>query len=115
MIGQRKGKASIQRILHRHTFVMTQTDLEDRFIPIATAAGLPVPESQACVNGFKVDFWFPTLGLVVETDGGIAHASAIKQTEDRRRDQAHTAAGLTQLRFTHTRCASSPRTSKPSW
>ncbi len=31
----------------------------------------------------------------------IAHASAIKQTEDRRRDQAHTAAGLTQLRFTH--------------
>jgi very-short-patch-repair endonuclease len=52
------------------------------------------------VNGFKVDFYWPTLGLVVETDGLRYHRTAAQQTRDRVRDQVHTAAGLTPLRFT---------------
>jgi very-short-patch-repair endonuclease len=53
------------------------------------------------VNGFRVDFYWPELGLVVETDGLTYHRTPAQQAEDRRRDQAHTAAGLTVLRFTH--------------
>jgi Protein of unknown function (DUF559) len=41
------------------------------------------------------------LGLVVETDGLRYHRTPAQQARDRRRDQAHTAAGLTPLRFTH--------------
>ncbi|MFL5894886.1 MAG: DUF559 domain-containing protein [Thermoleophilaceae bacterium] len=41
------------------------------------------------------------MGLVVETDGGSFHRTPAQQTRDRRRDQAHFAAGLTPLRFTH--------------
>ncbi len=41
------------------------------------------------VNGFKVDFWWPELRLVVETDGLRYHRTAAQQTRDRLRDQAH--------------------------
>jgi very-short-patch-repair endonuclease len=52
------------------------------------------------MNGFKVDFYWPTLGLVVETDGLRYHRTPAQQARDRVRDQTHTAAGLTPLRFT---------------
>ena len=38
---------------------------------------------------------------MVETDGLRYHRTPAEQARDRLRDQAHTAAGLTQLRFTH--------------
>jgi very-short-patch-repair endonuclease len=95
------GVRLLRSILDRRTFTLTQSHLERLFIPIAVRAGLPRPLTQQWVNGYRVDFYWPELGLVVETDGGKWHASAAQQTADRRRDQAHTAAGLTALRFTH--------------
>jgi very-short-patch-repair endonuclease len=53
------------------------------------------------VNGFEVDFFFPDLGLVVETDGLRYHRTPSTQVRDARRDRAHTLAGMTPLRFTH--------------
>ena len=38
---------------------------------------------------------------MVETDGLRYHRTPAEQARDRERDQAHTAAGMTQLRFTH--------------
>jgi very-short-patch-repair endonuclease len=38
---------------------------------------------------------------VVETDGLRFHRTPTEQARDRLRDQAHTATGLTSLRFTH--------------
>jgi very-short-patch-repair endonuclease len=38
---------------------------------------------------------------VIETDGLRYHRTPAEQARDRLRDQTHTAAGLTQLRFTH--------------
>ena len=48
-----------------------------------------------------VDFYWPELGLVVETDGLRYHRTPSQQARDRLRDQAHAAAGLTAIRFTH--------------
>jgi very-short-patch-repair endonuclease len=53
------------------------------------------------VNGFEVDFYWPDLGLVIETDGLRYHRTPAQQARDRLRDQRHTVAGLTPLRFTH--------------
>jgi very-short-patch-repair endonuclease len=53
------------------------------------------------VSGFEVDFYWPGLGLVVETDGLRYHRTPAEQARDRLRDQTHAAAGLTPLRFTH--------------
>lgn len=97
----RPGVAILRSLLDRLTFRLTQSELERRLIPLAVGAGLGVPETQVVVNGWKVDFYWPDLGLVVETDGLRYHRTASTQTRDRRRDQAHTAAGLTPLRLTH--------------
>ncbi len=71
------------------------------FRPIAEGAGLPPPLTKQWVNGFEVDFYWPDLGLVVETDGLRYHRTPSTQSRDALRDQTHTAAGLTTLRFTH--------------
>jgi very-short-patch-repair endonuclease len=95
------GAKRLRDLLDRQTFTLTDTELERRFLPIARRAGLPPPETQAWVSGHRVDFPWPDLGLVVETDGGRYHRTPAQQTTDRRRDQTHTASGLTPLRFTH--------------
>ena len=64
------GVRPLRKLIDRHTFAMTRTELERRFLRIVRHAGLPLPETGACVNGFEVDFFFRDLGLVVETDGG---------------------------------------------
>jgi very-short-patch-repair endonuclease len=97
----RRGTRPLRAILDRSTFVLTDSELERYFLPIAARAGLPRPQTQRHVNGFKVDFFWADLGLVVETDGLRYHRTAEQQARDRLRDQAHTAAGLTPLRFIH--------------
>jgi very-short-patch-repair endonuclease len=95
------GVARLRQILDRRTFRLTKEELERRFLPLARKAGLSVPLTGQWVNEFEVDFYWPDLGLVVETDGLRYHRTPAEQARDRLRDQAHTAAGLTQLRFTH--------------
>jgi very-short-patch-repair endonuclease len=95
------GVAKLRHILDRRTFRLTKEELERRFLPLARQAGLPIPLTGQVVNAFEVDFYWPDLGLVVETDGLRYHRTPAEQARDRLRDQAHTAAGLTQLRFTH--------------
>jgi Transcriptional regulator, AbiEi antitoxin/Protein of unknown function (DUF559) len=100
-IDGRPDAAALRALLDRRTFVLTESELERAFPPIASEAGLPPPQSRKYVNGFKVDFFWPELGLVVETDGLRYHRTPAQQARDRLRDQAHLAAGLTPLRFTH--------------
>lgn len=99
--GGEPGATKLRLILDRRTFRLTREELERRFLPLARKAGLPVPLTGQWVNEFEVDFYWPDLGLVVETDGLRYHRTPAEQARDRLRDQAHTAAGLTSLRFTH--------------
>jgi very-short-patch-repair endonuclease len=94
------GVAILRETLDLRTFTLTDSELERRFLPIARRAGLDKPLTQQYVNGFRVDFYWPDLGLVVETDGLRYHRTAAQQAQDRLRDQTHAAAGLTPLRFT---------------
>ncbi len=95
------GVRALRLLLDRHTFRLSDSELEILFRPIAIAAGLSQPSTKVEVNGFEVDFFWPELGLVVETDGLRYHRTTAIQARDRLRDQAHTAAGLIPLRFTH--------------
>lgn len=103
------GVRSLRRILDEHTFRLSDDELERLFRPIAAAAGLPVPLTKQMVNGFEVDFFWPDLGLVVETDGWRYHRTPSAQTRDALRFQTHTAAGLTPLRFSHHQVKYEPR------
>ena len=97
----RAGVAALRALLDRSAFRLTDSELERRFLGLVRDAGLPIPETQVTVNGWRVDFFWPRLELVVETDGLRYHRTAAKQARDRLRDQAHAAAGMTALRFTH--------------
>jgi very-short-patch-repair endonuclease len=96
-----RGVARLRTWLDRRTFRLTRSHLERLFLRIVRDLDLPLPETKAWVNGFEVDFLWPGLRLVVETDSLRHHRTPAQQTHDRLRDQAHTAAGYACLRFTH--------------
>ncbi|HEX8690298.1 MAG TPA: DUF559 domain-containing protein [Solirubrobacterales bacterium] len=95
------GVGPLRELLGERTFRLTDSELERRFLGIVADARVPTPVTGMRLNGFKVDFYWPHLALVVETDGLRYHRTPAQQARDRLRDQAHTAAGMTPLRFTH--------------
>ena len=94
------GLARLRATLDTRTFTLTDSELERRFLRLVDEAGLPRPLTQQRVNGYRVDFYWPDLRLIVETDGLTYHRTPQEQAKDRARDQAHMAAGTTPLRFT---------------
>lgn len=95
------GVDRLRELLDRRTFRLTDSELERLFLPLVAQAGLAIPLTRQRLNGFRVDFLWPDLRLVVETDGLRYHRTPAQQARDRVRDQVHLAAGFTPLRFTH--------------
>ena len=103
------GIRLLRHVLDEHTFRLSDDELERLFRPLATAAGLPTPLTKHMVNRFEIDFFWPDLGLVVETDGWRYHRTPSAQTRDALRSQVHVAHGLTPLRFSHYQVKYEPR------
>jgi len=104
-----RGVGSLRRLLEGPVLALSSTQLERRFLPLALAAGLPTPRTQSRHSGYRVDFFWPELGLVVEADSLRYHRTAFKQSDDKRRDNAQVTAGLATLRFTHMQICHEPR------
>lgn len=102
------GVPALRRLLDLREFRLTDSELERRLLRLLRRSGLPLPQTGVRVGSFTIDFLWPDLGLVVETDGLRYHRTPGQQTRDRRRDQALTARGLTVLRFTHAQVARRP-------
>ena len=102
------GVAPLRRLLEPSSFRLTDSALEQRMKRLARAVGLPVPETQAWVNGFRVDFFWAELGIVLEADGLRYHRTASQQKRGLERDQAHLAAGMWPLRFSHWQISRDP-------
>jgi very-short-patch-repair endonuclease len=95
------GVKKLATLLDRHTFRLSDSDLEVLFRPLALAARLPAPLTKQWILDYEVDFHFPGHDLIVETDGLRYHRTPSQQARAARRDQIHTAAGFRVLRFTH--------------
>jgi hypothetical protein len=95
------GVKRLRELLDAPTLTLTTTELERLFLPLALEAGLPIPQTQTWLDGYRVDFYWAGLRLVVETDSLRYHRTPFKQASDKRRDNAHAGSGLTTLRFTH--------------
>jgi very-short-patch-repair endonuclease len=104
---RRPGVRTLESVLRRHQ--RTDSGLERRFLKLLRDAGLPRPLTGSIVRGFRVDFYWPELALVVETDGLTYHRTPSQQANDRRRDQTLTAAGITVLRFTNNQVWREPK------
>lgn len=103
------GVRLLRQLLDKLFFRLSDSALEIYFRRIVMSAKLPMPLSKQRVNRFEVDFFWPDLGLVVETDGLRYHRTPSAQTRDARRDRAHVMAGMTPLRFTHYEVRYEPR------
>lgn len=95
------GVPLLREILDRDAFVLTESELERLFPPLAARAGLPKPESQVQVNGHRVDFYFRALDMVVEANSLRYHRTQLQQRRDSVRAQAHAAAGTAVVPFLH--------------
>ncbi len=102
-IGIPEGHPGTQR-LHEaagHTLpVTTDSPLEDAFIELCDAHGIPRPLVQPIIDGYRVDFCWPEHRLIVETDGYEHHGTRAAFGRDRAKDAQLTVRGWRVLRFT---------------
>lgn len=100
--GQHPGRSRLQRVLGDHTrSTKTDSPPEETMLRLIRAAGLPEPQLQADVLGYRLDFFWPELRLAVEVDAYGTHGSPARFESDRRRDaRLMTEAGVIVLRFT---------------
>jgi very-short-patch-repair endonuclease len=102
----RRGLRTLRSLLG--TYTRTDSNLERRFLSLVERAGLSQPQTQVEIHGHRVDFYWPELELVVETDGLTYHRTPAQQAADRKRDQILTAAGLRCVRFTNAQVRDEP-------
>ena len=87
----------------------TPRELEQDFLDLCRANGVPRPQVNVLIAGLEVDFFWREPGLVVETDGFATHGTRAAFERDRERDATLARVGLTVLRFTHRRVTRAPR------
>jgi very-short-patch-repair endonuclease len=105
--GNRAVRAALQK--RRAGTTVTKSELEEMFIELIDAAGLPRPEINAIVEGFEVDAVWRDARLVVELDGRDTHGTAAAFERDRERDRVLQVAGWRPVRITHTQMRDTPR------
>lgn len=86
----------------------TEADAEMAFLELCSRRGLPAPECQVPIGRWRADFVWPDVGLVVEIDDRQSHDGYVAFQEDRVRDRAMQARGLSVLRFTGREVLSHP-------
>jgi very-short-patch-repair endonuclease len=106
--GGMPGVKPLRTLLDRHTFRLSDSDLEIYFRPLALDAGFPLPLTKQWVLGYEVDFLFPDHRLIVETDGLRYHRTPSQQARMVERDQKHVSNGYRVIRFTHWQIARAP-------
>ena len=84
-----RGAPILGRLLERRTHeTITQSEAEKLFLALIRNAGLPEPESQVRIAGFRVDFLWREERVVFEIDGYRFHTSRRAFDRDRRKDLA---------------------------
>lgn len=82
-----------------------RSEIERTVLRLCRKHHLPMPEVNARVGPYWVDFLWRDRGLVIETDGYRHHGTRSAFEADRQRDVQLRLMGLTCLRFTHRQIA----------
>lgn len=102
-LGARKLKAILSD--YRIGSTVTESELEERLLPLLRATGCPMPDTQVWIDPgdgqgmLRRDFVWRALKLNVETDGG-RHRTRLQMETDTRHDQRLIDAGWTVIRIT---------------
>jgi very-short-patch-repair endonuclease len=85
--GGHAGRARLKRVVRdRNRSTQTESPPEETLLSLIRAAGLPEPELQTHMLGYRLDFFWPELKLAVEVDAYGPHGSPARFEADRRRD-----------------------------
>jgi very-short-patch-repair endonuclease len=87
---------------------LTRSELERMFLRLCRRRRVPIPEVNARVAGYEVDFLWRDRFLIAETDGFRHHRSRAAFESDRARDAHLQSLGFRVLRFTHRQVKESP-------
>jgi len=103
----RRGAKLLREVLAEHLVgsTLARNDLEEAFLAIARAAGLPPDAVNVWISfpdggGAEADFLYRDQRLVVEVDGRDVHTTRRAFKADRRRDQRLMLLGWRVVRFT---------------
>jgi Transcriptional regulator, AbiEi antitoxin/Protein of unknown function (DUF559) len=94
------GEARLRAAMAHDLSTTTRSPLEDEFLELCDAHGIPRPLVNAVVEGHEVDFCWPEQRLIVETDGHAHHGTRAEFERDRARDARLTAIGWRVMRVT---------------
>ena len=83
--------------------------LEVLLLQLSDDHQLPVPATNAQVEGFTVDFYWAHKRLIIEADSYTYHSMPSAFERDRERDQHLTLAGYTVVRFTYRQVTRQPK------
>lgn len=105
--GHRRLNAALaeRRALEHHP---TRAPLEDALLRLLRDHGLPLPATNAHVEGFEVDAVWRAQRVVVELDGWQDHGTRRAFEQDRERDAVLMAAGWRVIRVTRRRVRERP-------
>jgi very-short-patch-repair endonuclease len=106
-----RGSRAVRAVLsqRRAGATVTKSELEEMFLTIVDAAGLPRPEINVLVEGFVVDAVWRDRRLVVELDGRNTHGTPAAFERDRERDRVLQVAGWRAVRITYRQMRDTPR------
>lgn len=96
----RRGAKRLGAVLRSMEPGFTRSEAEYRFLELVRRAQLGVPQANAAVSGYEVDFFWSGARLIVEIDGFAFHSSRSSFESDRRRDAVLTAQGFRIVRVT---------------
>jgi very-short-patch-repair endonuclease len=99
---RRPGLATIRALLDEASIGarIIRSELEERFQEFLIRSGLPLPQTNAVVEGYEVDCVWSDQRLIVELDGHASHSPAHAFELDRARDRRLEAAGWRVIRIT---------------
>jgi very-short-patch-repair endonuclease len=107
----RRGSRVLRRVLDLDGGpALTRSEAERRLVKLIRAAELPMPEVNARVGRYEVDFLWPQHKLIVEVDGFAFHSPRASFERDRARDATLAASGYTVLRVTWRQLVQTPET-----
>jgi hypothetical protein len=106
----RRGSGLLASLLAVHAPGSTRTlsELEEMFLALCDQSGFPRPEVNVSIEGYLCDFVWREARLIVETDGGAAHATRRAKQRDPIRDADLQIARWRVIRITSMRLSRQP-------